>query len=681
MSQPCMVEELERRLVLAVSSALLDSWFVSGQGEFAQAIIGQPGGSTTGPNTTWNGQTTPVIGDVQKISYSTTTNTVYVNTPDLASYVMGAWWGNAAQTQPFMNLPKDQNAIYKITLNTTYPQSTHGIFGGGAVAIAVNGVVIYNAGDAFSYSHASGTEAGMGGDGLFNRMAEAVESVTFDAGNGHQPGNGQYHYHTNPVALRAQLGDNVDYVGTTDYFPYDPAIYLLHQGEGADGEFREHATGLHHSPIVGWMFDGYPIYGPYGYSSSLDPASAVARMQSSYALRSITVRTTLPGWAAQLAGNKLGPAATATAADGVYVMTSVQQGQYAGPAVSGTFPLGRYGEDYAYVLNAALATLTYTAPASGQSATLSVQANDGSAANNLSATLATTITLVNSLPSAAFAAISSPRTTSIDSIGIMFSEAVTGFDMGDLRLTRNGGAVSLASATLTGGGTGWTLGSVSALTSADGDYELKLTASGSGITDSDGGSLAADASRSWKIDTTITVAAGQTVTDATAYTGGFQLVKRGPGTLILTAASSFAGEVRRGHGGLVAGRRLQRRRDSRHPRQRRTVRFRTPGQGAVSSTGSLATRGDVRGPRVRAGDDRQAEEGRVRRHVTRHVTRQSHPSRTRMPSATLRSAACTVRIARSVSSRPLVWRTRLVTMRWNCPSICSPTGRSLSSDS
>ena len=704
MSQPCIVEQLERRLVLAVSSALLDSWFVSGQGEFAQAIIGQPGGSTTGPNTTWNGQTTPVIGDVQKISCSTTTNTVYVNTPDLASYVMGAWWGNAAQTQPFMNLPKDQNAIYKITLNTTYPQSTHGIFGGGAVALAVNGVVIYNAGDAFSYSHASGTEAGMGGDGLFNRMAEAVESVTFDAGNGHQPGNGQYHYHTNPVALRAQLGDNVDYIGTTDYFPYDPAIYLLHQGEGADGEFREHATGLHHSPIVGWMFDGYPIYGPYGYSSSLDPTSAVARMQSSYALRAITDRTTLPGWAAQLAGNKLGPAATATAADGVYVMTSVQQGQYAGPAVSGTYPLGRYGEDYAYVpgsgnldqyggrycktpefpngtyayfipigadgspvfpyavnrqtygppngsgkvaaitepvtvsfnvatnvapvvagpagvslprsgtlaftgvnaiaisdvdaadeesialsvtagtlsvdlsgvlashvtatagasgsstitlrggvalLNAALATLTYTAPASGQSATLSVQANDGSAANNLSATLATTITLVNALPSATFAAISSPRTTSIDSIGITFSEAVTGFDMGDLRLTRNGGAVSLASATLTGGGTGWTLGSVSALTSADGDYELKLTASGSGITDSDGGGLAADASRSWKIDTTITVAAGQTVTDATAYAGGFQLVKRGPGTLILTAASSFAGGTRLEAGEIV----------------------------------------------------------------------------------------------------------------------------------
>jgi len=48
-------------------------------------------------------------------------------------------------------------------------------------------------------------------------------------------------------------------------------------------------------------------------------------------------------------------------------------------------------------VNAVLATLTYQAPASGSSATLSVQANDGSAANNLSTTFTTTITLAPSL--------------------------------------------------------------------------------------------------------------------------------------------------------------------------------------------------------------------------------------------------------------------------------------------
>ncbi|MFO0001186.1 MAG: hypothetical protein ACK559_08650, partial [bacterium] len=52
---------------------------------------------------------------------------------------------------------------------------------------------------------------------------------------------------------------------------------------------------------------------------------------------------------------------------------------------------------------------------------------------------------------------------------------------------------------------------------------------------------------------------------------------------------------------------------------------------------------------------------------------------TRRPSAWLAAAACTISRARSVSSRPLMWRTRLVTARWNCTSIVSPTGRSESS--
>lgn len=686
-------ERLENRALLAVSPALLNSWFVAGQGQFAQVYVGQPGGTVVGPSTTWSTQSSPVIGDVQKVSFSTTTDSVYVNTPDLASYVMGAWWGNTAQTQPFINLPKDQNATFRITLNSTYPSTTHSIAGNGPIGIAVNGVVFYNAGDAFTYAHASATEANPG-DGLFNRLAEAVEAVTFDVGNGHQPGNGQYHYHENPVALRAQLDDNVDYVGTTNYFPYDPAVYYLTHGEGADGDFRERTAGLHHSPIIGWMFDGYPVYGPYGYSDPNDPASAVVRMQSSFALRSITTRTTLPGWAAQMAGGKLGPGAAGTAADGVYTMTTTQQGQYAGPAVSATYPLGRYGEDFAYVpgsghldqfngrwcrtpefpngtyayfatvdaagapafpylvhrqyygqtngsgkvtsitepvtvsfnvatntapvvsgpgsftvaqsatralagslrvgvadvdeatvesvalavtagtlnldlagplagrvtivsggnhaaavtisgaldeLNAALATLTYTAPASGLSATLTVQANDGSAANNLSATLATSITLDNVPPTAAIAAVASPRTAALASVAITFSEAVTGFDKADLVLTRDGTPVPLTAATLTGSGASWSVGGLADLTAMNGAYVLTVVAAGSGIVDVDGGGLAANASASWTMDASVTVPAGQTETNSTGYSGAFQLVKRGAGRLVLAAAGSNTG--------------------------------------------------------------------------------------------------------------------------------------------
>ena len=587
--------------MLAVSPALLNSWFVSGQGEFAQSIIGQPGGSTVGPSTTWTGQTTPVLGDVQKISASTTTNTVYINTPDLASYVMGAWWGNAAHTQPFMNLPRDQNAIYKITLNTTYPQVTHGVLGGGAVALAVNGVVIYNAGDAFSYSHASGTEVGMTGDGLFNRMAEAVESVTFDVGNGHQPGNGQYHYHTNPVALRAQLSDNIDYIGTTDYFPYDPAIYLLHQGEGADGDFREHTTNLHHSPIIGWMFDGYPIYGPYGpygYSSPLDATSEVKRMQSSYALRSITDRTTLPGWAARLAGNKLGAGAANTATDGTYTMTPQQQALYAGPAVSASYPLGRYGEDYAYVPGSGdldqfsgrwcktpefpNGTYAYFLPidAAGNpifpfivnrqmyglpngSGKVNSITESVTVAFNVATNVAPVVTgpAGISLPHSGTFAFTGGNTVAMsdvdaadeESIALTVTAGTLSVDLTSVltsHITVTAGANDSSTMTLKGG--------ISLLNAALATLTYKAPASGATATLSvqanDGSAannLSTTLSTAITFNPSVSVPAGQTVTDGTSYSGSVQLVKRGSGTLILTAASSSTGGTRIEGGEIV----------------------------------------------------------------------------------------------------------------------------------
>ena len=50
-----------------------------------------------------------------------------------------------------------------------------------------------------------------------------------------------------------------------------------------DDHFR-HADG--HSKIIGFTFDGYPFYGPYGYDLSMNMESTVVMMTSSYALRS-----------------------------------------------------------------------------------------------------------------------------------------------------------------------------------------------------------------------------------------------------------------------------------------------------------------------------------------------------------------------------------------------------------
>jgi YHYH protein/Cupredoxin-like domain len=77
--------------------------------------------------------------------------------------------------------------------------------------------------------------------------------------------------------------------------------------------------GGKHSPIIGYALDGYPIYGPWGFTAG----GALHRMRSSYRLRNITERTCWPD------GTVLAP------------------GQY-GPRVTAEFPLGTFAEDYEY---------------------------------------------------------------------------------------------------------------------------------------------------------------------------------------------------------------------------------------------------------------------------------------------------------------------------------------------
>lgn len=76
------------------------------------------------------------------------------------------------------------------------------------------------------------------------------------------PDNGYgYSYVANPKALRILLNDNLDALGNVP-------------------------STLSHSPILGYAYDGNPIYGPYGYSNGLDSNSSIQRMESSYILKS-----------------------------------------------------------------------------------------------------------------------------------------------------------------------------------------------------------------------------------------------------------------------------------------------------------------------------------------------------------------------------------------------------------
>jgi hypothetical protein len=249
---------------------------------------------TVGPNiTSWklnstghqaqyyasNGTTVLNLNDsseVQQVCYNT--DTIYVRANVLASYIMGPWPGD-----PFTADGQDNKYVFPRI--PTYPAVTHQTKPTGVMGILINGVTFYDDGDGKSYNTSTNTNSNSGA-GVWNQIAWVAHLGEMDAGNAHPDPNNIYHNHHNPIQLC-----NV-------------------------------TSSTTHSPIIGWAFDGWPIYGPFGYADSMNSSSAIVRMTSSWQLRNITTRTTL------------------------YDGSTASQ---TGPAVSSTFPLGTYIEDYEYV--------------------------------------------------------------------------------------------------------------------------------------------------------------------------------------------------------------------------------------------------------------------------------------------------------------------------------------------
>ena len=60
--------------------------------------------------------------------------------------------------------------------------------------------------------------------------------------------------------------------------------YKLTQTNPVPTALRSGDDGSDHSPILGYAYDGNPIYGAYGYSNPLDASSSITQMTSSYSL-------------------------------------------------------------------------------------------------------------------------------------------------------------------------------------------------------------------------------------------------------------------------------------------------------------------------------------------------------------------------------------------------------------
>ena len=294
----------------AFADPLLSSWYTARSGSYARIYQTDALSAVTTWSRGQGTQTEPTYAGIHEISY--TDEWVYIRTTNLASYIMGPWYTNASRTNLFPNYPDNQAAVHRFSRNPTDPTTVINKTetGGGAIGLMVNGVRMFDSRDAFSYSSTSANDArgNNGGEQRWNRDAYINESITFDAGNAHQAG-ANHHYHANPPALRYQLGDSVDYDPITNNYT-----------ENFNGE---------HSPIIAWVDDGLPVYGPYGYDDPLDSDSGVRRMISGFQLRSDNTRASWPAWATR-----------------IYAITG--RSFLSGPIISANFPLGRYMEDNDY---------------------------------------------------------------------------------------------------------------------------------------------------------------------------------------------------------------------------------------------------------------------------------------------------------------------------------------------
>ncbi|MEM7383356.1 MAG: YHYH protein [Verrucomicrobiota bacterium] len=310
----------------AVADPLLTSWQTDLSGRYARIYETAADENVLRSVTTWNrgqgAQDQPTYAGVSEVAVTATD--VYVRASGLGAHIMGPWYLNEEKTNLFPNYPSNRAIIYRIPRDPGPVPTTKSLTGLGTIGLFVDGVSLFDARDAFSYDTSAGRDDspnagnGVNGDDVWNRDAYVNEGVTFDAGNAHQAGS-NHHYHANPPGLRHLMGDSVDY-------------------DEAANTYTENFNGRH-SPILGWVRDGYPIYGPYGFSDPEDPGSTVSRMCSGYRKRSILVRQRLPAHAARDQGY------TAAGSTAEYTLPENARG----PDVSAQYVLGHYLEDYEYL--------------------------------------------------------------------------------------------------------------------------------------------------------------------------------------------------------------------------------------------------------------------------------------------------------------------------------------------
>ena len=258
-----------------VSRILINS---GGTGYTSQPQITIVGGGGTGANATAS-----VRGPIQAVTVGSGGQS-YTSTP---SVTLSS--GSGAVAQAIVN----NGRIISIAIisagsgYTTAPEITIQGQGFGAVARAtidtdgenagrVTSITIVNRGISYTQGTTLINLNSVGQGATFNANVfqwtyNLQKTTTFDAAKGsvfegyNNQYGGEYAHLSNPQTLRYILGDNLF--------------------ENTAGLIKERESGLLHSPIVGWAFDGNPIYGPYAYSDPTDQSSSIVKLNTSYQLK------------------------------------------------------------------------------------------------------------------------------------------------------------------------------------------------------------------------------------------------------------------------------------------------------------------------------------------------------------------------------------------------------------
>ena len=216
------------------------------------------------------GNPTPIVdavqANVQLVQYNTTY--AYVSATGIPSYITGPFPGNPS-------IATAQNKIFRIPLNPVQGTGTVATTGGN-IGVFKNGVALFDYRDGVAWNNATGALCGgpgnppcAGGPGTtqeWSRDAIPAERGGFDCAKAH-PAMGNYHHHQNPSAFNLDLNilSNV-----CDAYPSD-GLYVINPTQ--------------HSPLIGFAYDGFPIYGAYAYTNT-NGTGAITRMKSSYQLKS-----------------------------------------------------------------------------------------------------------------------------------------------------------------------------------------------------------------------------------------------------------------------------------------------------------------------------------------------------------------------------------------------------------